>query len=237
MSTRTAQVEEYGWGAVPINPKEFAPSKAPKPHLVKDTPLPETQVAKAALEYAKAELPAHTFNHSMRVFYYGLAIARQHFPSWKFSDETWLLTCLFHDIGTIDKYTRDVFMSFDIYGGVVALNVLKEQGAPSPQAESVAEAVMRHQDSVRVGAIHTVGLLIQLATQFDNIGAHKEYVHTDTVKDVTGHYPRRQWSKCFSSKLREEIGLKPWCHTTAEGESFPRDIEHNALMEPYDGLF
>jgi len=96
----------------------------------------------------------------------GLAIARQHFPAWKFGDETWLLTCLFHDIGTIDKYTRDVFMSFDIYGGVVALNVLKEQGAPPPQAESVAEAVMRHQDSVRVGTIHTVGLLIQLATQF-----------------------------------------------------------------------
>lgn len=71
----------------------------------------------------------------------------------------------------------------------------------------------------------------------DNIGAHKEYVDPDTVKDVTGHYPRRQWSKCFSSKLREEIGLKPWCHTTAEGESFPYDIEHNALMEPYDGLF
>ncbi|OJJ81344.1 cyanamide hydratase [Aspergillus glaucus CBS 516.65] len=237
MSTRTAQVEEYGWGAVPINPKEFAPTKAPAAQLVKDTPLPDTQVSKAALEYAKTELPAHTFNHSLRVFYYGLAIARQHFPTWKFSDETWLLTCLFHDIGTIDKYTRDVFMSFDIYGGVVALNVLKEHGAPSPQAESVAEAVMRHQDSVRVGTIHTVGLLIQLATQFDNIGAHKEYVHPNTVKDVTGHYPRRQWSKCFSSKLREEIGLKPWCHTTAEGESFPHDIEHNALMEPYDGLF
>lgn len=71
MSTRTAQVEEYGWGAVPINPKEFAPTKAPAAQLVKDTPLPDTQVAKAALEYAKTELPAHTFNHSMRVFYYG----------------------------------------------------------------------------------------------------------------------------------------------------------------------
>lgn len=71
MSNRAAQVEEYGWGAVPINPKEFAPTKAPTPQLVKDTPLPDTQVAKAALEYAKAELPAHTFNHSMRVFYYG----------------------------------------------------------------------------------------------------------------------------------------------------------------------
>lgn len=57
-------------------------------------------------------------------------------------------------------------MSFDIYGGIVALNVLTEKGAPAPQAESVAEAIIRHQDPVKVGTIHSIGLLIQLATQF-----------------------------------------------------------------------
>ncbi|KAB8276380.1 hypothetical protein BDV30DRAFT_235831 [Aspergillus minisclerotigenes] len=240
-STRAAQVEEYGWTAVSCDPQQRAVTKPPTkpsvPQLIKDTPLPDTALVKDAMQYVKAELPAHTFNHSMRVYYYGLAIARQHFPEWKFSDETWLLTCLFHDIGTIDKYTQDVFMSFDIYGGIVALNVLTEKGAPAPQAESVAEAIIRHQDPVKVGTIHSIGLLIQLATQFDNLGAHKEYVHPDTVEDVNQHYPRRQWSKCFSSKLREEIGLKPWCHTTAEGEGFPVGIENNTLMEPYDGRF
>lgn len=99
----------------------------------------------------------------------GLAIARQHFPEWKFSDETWLLTCFFHDIGTIDKYTREVFMSFDIYGGWIALDVLKQKGAPAAQAESVAEAVIRHQHPIEVGGIHAVGLLIQLATQFGEL--------------------------------------------------------------------
>ncbi|KAF7586989.1 hypothetical protein BBP40_007881 [Aspergillus hancockii] len=174
-STREVQVEEYGWTAVSTDPKQRAATKPPIkpsiPQLVKDAPFPETALGKAATECAKAELPAHTFNHSMRVFYYGLAIARQHFPEWKFSDETWLLTSLFHDIGTIDKYTQDVFMSFDIYGGLVALNVLKEKGAPAPQAESVAEAVIRHQDPVRAGAIHAIGLLIQLATQFGEMEA------------------------------------------------------------------
>jgi hypothetical protein len=34
-------------------------------------PLPDTLVVKAAMEYVKKELPEHTFNHSMRVFYYG----------------------------------------------------------------------------------------------------------------------------------------------------------------------
>ena len=71
----------------------------------------------------------------------------------------------------------------------------------------------------------------------DNMGSHKEYIHPDTIENVTKRYPRREWSKCFSSKLREEIGLKPWCHTTVNGEMFPHNIEHNALMEPYDKLY
>jgi cyanamide hydratase len=76
-----------------------------------------------------------------------------------------------------------------------------------------------------------------LTFSLDNLGAHKECLHPDTVEDVNKYYPRRQWSRCFSSKLREEIGLKPWCHTTAEGEGFPIGIENNELMEPYDGRF
>jgi cyanamide hydratase len=274
--SRAAQVEEYGWTATPCDASQLKLYVPPAPQLVDDLPCPDTAVAKASMEYAKAELPPHTFNHSMRVYYYGmygpplcdyyppfllikllgLAVARQYFPHWKFSDETWLLTCLFHDVGTCPKYTQDVFMSFDIHGGLVALDVLRQKGAPAPQAESVAEAVIRHQDTKRSGSIHAVGLLIQVITLFgklriltleklfiakstssDNVGAYKDFVHPYTVEDVNRHYPRREWSKCFSGKLREEIGLKPWCHTTTAGESFPHDIEHNALMEPYDGRF
>lgn len=69
------------------------------------------------------------------------------------------------------------------------------------------------------------------------MGTHKQYVHPDTVKDVTQHHPRREWSKCFSNKLREEISLKPWCHTTVNGENYTDMIEHNSLMVPYDKLY
>lgn len=95
-----------------------------------------------------------------------MAIAAQQFPAWHFSPETWLLTCLFHDIGTLDKYTHGTLMSFEFYGALVAFDVLREHGCPSEQAESVAEAIIRHQDPVETGMIHTVGLLVQVATQF-----------------------------------------------------------------------
>lgn len=57
-------------------------------------------------------------------------------------------------------------MSFEFYGGMLALDLLGKEGAPKPQAESVAEAVMRHQDLGETGTLTTVGALVQLATIF-----------------------------------------------------------------------
>jgi cyanamide hydratase len=57
-------------------------------------------------------------------------------------------------------------MSFEFYGGILALDVLKQHDCPVGQAESVAEAIIRHQDPVEVGTISTIGLLVQLATQY-----------------------------------------------------------------------
>ena len=91
----------------------------------------------------------------------------QHFPNWNFTDETYLLASLLHDIGTTDKNLHATLMSFEFYGGLLALNLLqKDHHAPKAQAESVAEAIIRHQDLGESGKITTLGLCIQFATVF-----------------------------------------------------------------------
>ena len=58
-------------------------------------------------------------------------------------------------------------MSFEFYGGILALKLLREEHqAPQAQSESVAEAIIRHQDLGESGNITTIGLLLQLATVF-----------------------------------------------------------------------
>lgn len=44
----------------------------PAPVRVKEVTLPGSQLASTVLEYAKKELAVETFNHSMRVYYYGM---------------------------------------------------------------------------------------------------------------------------------------------------------------------
>lgn len=95
----------------------------------------------------------------------------QHFPDWiataeKDFFETWALTCLFHDIGTTPENRDDTHMSFEFQGGFIALQQLQAFGAAKAQAESVCEAIIRHQDPGETGTISRMGQLVQIATEF-----------------------------------------------------------------------
>jgi len=236
-------IENYGWTAVPRQVStllsQSAASGPAKPIALSSIPLPDSTLATEVQEYAKRELPVETYNHSMRVFYYGKAILSHAFPSWESStfSETYFLACLLHDIGTTDKFIAATLMSFEFYGGIVVLDLLKSLGAPIEQAENVAEAVIRHQDLGDTGTITKIGALIQLATIFDNMGGQKDLIAKESIESVVVAYPRKKWSSCFAKTIRKEIGLKPWAHTTHLGEDdFPEGVLGNELMAPYDDL-
>jgi cyanamide hydratase len=58
-------------------------------------------------------------------------------------------------------------------------------------------------------------------------------VHKETIENVTREYPRMKWSGCFAATIKEEIGAKPWSHTTVI-DRFAEQVEGNKLMEPYE---
>jgi cyanamide hydratase len=70
-----------GWAAVP---RDFAKSLADvdkNEHAemtIRDANPPSTNIAKRTHEFAKEQLPEKTFNHSMRVWYYGKQSSRNH---------------------------------------------------------------------------------------------------------------------------------------------------------------
>ncbi|KAK0104721.1 hypothetical protein ONS95_004993 [Cadophora gregata] len=235
-------IQEFGWTAVPrrmstLLKQSQRSAQAPQPISVSSVSLPNSHLAKAVHDFAKTELSTETYNHSMRVFYYGQAIVRQAFPAWSTSNfnETYFLTCLLHDIGTTDRNITATLMSFEFYGGLIALDLLKHLSAPIEQAENVVEAVIRHQDLGDTGTITRLGALIQLATVFDNMGMNPTLVHEETIRNVVTEFPRNKWSSCFAKTIRKENFLKPWAHTTHLGESeFPCGVENNQLMAPYD---
>ena len=66
----------HGWTATPRDPNAIFKSRpylhAPGPLLVKDIPFPSDDPIVAHVQaYAKEKLSPQTYNHSMRVFYFG----------------------------------------------------------------------------------------------------------------------------------------------------------------------
>ncbi|KAE8381686.1 hypothetical protein BDV26DRAFT_255253 [Aspergillus bertholletiae] len=243
-----ASASEVAYGFTPVISSASALLSAAKPSTpapfisVADTPIPQTALSQRIDHYARSHLPEPTYNHSLRVYHYGLAIKRHVFPSWSFTDETYFLCCLLHDIGSTEENLKKTKLSFEFYGGFLALDVLQDRSAspgnavaPRDQAEGVAEAIIRHQDLCEEGKITAVGQLLQLATIFDNTGAYADVVHPSTIEDVSRRYPRKQWSNCFAATIRRENELKPWSHTTTLGEeAFPAKVLGNSLMAPYE---
>ncbi|OIW28630.1 urea hydro-lyase cyanamide [Coniochaeta ligniaria NRRL 30616] len=233
----------HGWTAVPRDAKVLLGGKPyiNKPYslLAKDIKFPSDDLVVAKVrEYAQEKLSPPCFNHSMRVYYFSMAILTQQFPSHAatLSPSTLALTCLLHDIGTTPTRLRATQLSFEYYGGILALNLLRQDlHASQSQAEAVAEAIFRHQDVGTTGTLTFLGQLIQLGTLYDNTGGNPEIVHEDTRDDVNREFPRMGWSRCFAEVIGEELGLKPWAHTSHLGEEeFPAAVLGNKLMEEYE---
>ena len=126
-------------------------------------------------------------------------------------------------------------LSFEFYGGYLSLSLLQSYHAHAPQAEAVAEAIIRHQDIGETGKITALGQLIQLATIFDNTGKHNELLHDTTIESVIERYNRKRWSGCFVQTIQKELEFKPWAHTTALGEeAFPAMVLANKVGGKWD---
>lgn len=106
-----------GWDAVPRDQdvlfKDIKPTSSPV--KVSGITLPDrSPLVTAARDFARKHLDAKTFNHSNRIYYYGIVIARAAFPDWKIDEETYYLTCLLHDIGLADAFHLTTKMSFEV---------------------------------------------------------------------------------------------------------------------------
>ena len=252
MSDTTAK---YGLTALSADQSRQKPSTPnPSPVAICSLKAPSTPLATRVAAYAKSKLDADTYRHSLRVYNYGCAIARQCFPDFELTpgstlEETWFLTAMLHDIGTSAEFLTRTRLSFEFWGGYHALDLLQdakvtggkggegESVAPREQAESVAEAIIRHQDIQDKGSITLITRLIHLGTLLDNIGAGAELVHNETIENVVREYPRPGWSGCFKATVEKEKSVKPYA-MVSRIEGFEEAIEKNGreggLMGKYD---
>jgi cyanamide hydratase len=247
-------VSKYGLKALLADQEKCKPeiSTTPKAVSISSLKPPTTPLASRIHTYCKAQLPAATYRHSLRVYSYGCAIARECYPSFGLTagsalDETWFCTAMLHDIGTTPQNIANTRLSYEFWAGFHALDLLQdvqvgggggggEGVAERDQAESVAEAIIRHQDVQPLGKITLLTRLIHWGALLDNIGAGAELVDRQTIEAVCTEYPRKGWCGCFKGTVEEEKKLKPYA-MVSRSEDFEEMLDKNAttgIMSHWD---
>lgn len=231
---------KYGLTSRPADQAKDRPENpSPKPVPISSLKPPTTPLANRINSYCRSKLPEDTYRHSLRVFSYGCAIARECYPSFGLTpgsplEETWFCTAMLHDIGTTPEHISSTRLSYEFWAGYHALDLLQdvkvsgggEGVAEKDQAESVAEAIIRHQDVQPNGSVSLMTRLIHWGTLLDNIGAGPELVDEGTIEEVCKEYPRKGWSGCFKRTVEEELKLKPYA-MVSRIENFEERIEKN----------
>ncbi|KAJ4379521.1 hypothetical protein N0V86_004701 [Didymella sp. IMI 355093] len=119
--------------------------------------IPQNPISQAAFEHASNLLAPAILSHSMRVYLYAKALA-EHAESVYATDPAKLdllfTACLFHDIGTTNKY--DGLQRFEVEGGDAAVQHLDQFGIGAVDKHDVWTAIACHtspQIAERIGEL------------------------------------------------------------------------------------
>jgi hypothetical protein len=101
--------------------------------------LPDTELAHAALEWARGIEPEYLLNHSVRSYLFGRAVARDGID---YDDELLFLATVLHDVGLTPD--GGGAQRFEVDGADAAVRFLAGRGLSDERAEIVWDAIALH---------------------------------------------------------------------------------------------
>ncbi|KAJ7616356.1 hypothetical protein DFH06DRAFT_1365537 [Mycena polygramma] len=248
---------------VPSNAQElFALAKVTADYVPFETlrSVPLDPAHAASLEYSRKITPHEGFIHSIRCYYFALAMLHNGFPSGTpgvpqitFEELVRRLyhCTLLHDLGwTTTSEGREHpahGMTFELHGGIMAYEHL-HRADPSLDAQQVG-------DIVQSIALHTIlwpsgkssatGALMCLSAWFDVCGYHEagpgsRFVHRKTVQEIEKAYPRGNFAVEGGQVLGREFSEKPHCllaHFPGGGEAFIKVVRAQPIVPEDEEIF
>jgi len=177
--------------------------------LIEDIKIPDTRLAKDATELVESLSPPFLFNHCIRTYCFGVAIARH--LDLKPDLELFYLSSIMHDLGLVDPHDK-CEGSFEVVGANAALEFMLGKGASEEKAELVHEAIALH-SAVGIAHLREPEIaLVHFGAGVDVIGFRAEDISQHTRDAIVGAYPRCGFKKAFPSLLQYQVDRKPQCH-------------------------
>jgi len=194
--TRSEKMREFMTASRVILPTLPAQVRArlgvPNPKAVSlrvdEIPVPDSKIAREALEQCREASPQRLLNHCHRT--YAWAMLLSHRDRLRPDPELLYVASMLHDLTLTDTY-RDVnpMVCFGARGGIMAAEWAHDRGWPDHRCATLADAISLHLNA-RVDPKHgPEAQLLQAGAAVDVIGLRLWELSRDTVHEVLARYP------------------------------------------------
>ena len=170
--------------------------------------IPDSRLALQATTLARGCEPTFLFNHSVRTFLFGTAIAKH--LALRPDPELLYLAAILHDVALTPEYDREG--SFEVNGADTARDFLLAKELAAERADLVHEAIALHSAVGIAGSREPEIALVHFGAGVDVIGFRSEDVAAATREAIVEAWPRAGFKEYFAQLVEDQATRKPDCH-------------------------
>jgi hypothetical protein len=149
--------------------------------------VPDSKLAQEITEFIRDTEPALLFNHSSRVYYFGVLAGQRR--GLKFDAELLYASAMFHDIGLTPAYSSDADR-FEVDGANAARNFLRRYHISEQDLDYVWTAIALHTTPGIPQYMHPVVALLTAGVEMDVLGIDYASFTDSDRNAVVQAYPR-----------------------------------------------
>ncbi|KAK7042207.1 hypothetical protein R3P38DRAFT_2511239 [Favolaschia claudopus] len=209
---------------------KFAPKYVPLSEL---QAIPLEKAHHSSFAFAQRITPPATFVHCSRVYFFGLGMLYNGFPSQtpgvpQISAEElvrrWYHCALLHDLGLTKSPEALAHpanaMTFELHGGFMAYDHLHsaDPRLDPVQVGDIVQGIILHTSTFHSGKSSAVAMLLKMGTAFDGLGydafgpgSLSFLQHRKTVQEIEREYPRGAFGEEALDIVATETSRKPDC--------------------------
>ena len=173
---------------------------------------PNTEAVKRATEIGKQIYDEWLFNHCMRSYYYGMAIAKFDCNLNELDTEAAYVATIFHDMAFTREGKKSLVgpESFEVRGAKHCLHcATRDLGFDNERAKLMYEAIRLHTSITNSRNPNATEKFITYGAGADVLALRYQDIHPSTHGRILHDFPRMNFKKRMNTELEEEFAR---CH-------------------------
>jgi HD superfamily phosphodiesterase len=168
--------------------------------------IPDTPLARAITAHIRAVEGDLLFNHSSRVFLFGVLQGRRR--GLQPNLELLYAGAMFHDIGLTERY-RESTLRFEVDGANAARDFLVEHGVEETDAAKVWLGIALHTTPGVPEFLAPETALVTAGVETDVLGIGRDDLTPDALEAVTAAHPRPDFKRQILAEFNDGMKHRP----------------------------